>query len=306
MTAINEPARGGFPAGRFLAGSIPVDAAVGKAAPNPTYLGRRLLFERVPEGSFDPLSNNRYLAYMARQAVILYAIYAILSVILTPLYAYLAFSAVKNAENSALTSALNSGNGSGSASVSSLVGGLAPVTGLWLVVLLVFAAAFLVIPIPVQVSEWKFMVDGKAPARPVVFEHVTHAFRRRNTPVDSLGVRRLSVPGGVTRDYLEVRQGDFTGMISCFEEGNDLYVGWTLWLQMRPYRWFLLRIERVWLEVTQKASEMYVTLRYESVKAMREALHNAAREGVDVAVGRTEAQGQGAAASLPVAMTTVG
>jgi hypothetical protein len=301
MTAINEPARGGFSAGRFLAGGIPADPAVGRAAQNPTYLGRRLLFEQVPEGSFDPLSNNRYLFYMARQAIILYAIYVIVSVILTPVYGYLLYTGLENAENNALNAF-----GSTSPSTGSLVSGFAPAVGLWAVVLALFVAAFLLIPIPVQVSEWKFMVDGKAAARPVVFEHVTHAFRRRNTPVDSLGVRRLAIPGGVTRDYLEVRRGDFTGMVSCFEEGNDLYVGWTLWLRMRPYRWFLLRIERAWLEITQRASEMYVTLRYESVKAMREALHNAAREGVDVAAGRVEAQGQGTLQGLPVAVASVG
>jgi hypothetical protein len=186
------------------------------------------------------------------------------------------------------------------------VNGFAPVVGLWVLVVALFIAAFLLVPIPVQLSEWKFLVDGKAAARPVVFEHVTHAFRRRNTPVDSLGVRRLSIPGGVTRDYLEIRQGIFAGYVSCFEEGNDLYVGWTLWLRMRPYRWFVLRVERVWLEVTQRASEMYVTLRYEPVKAMREALHNAAREGVDVAAGLVEAQGQGALQGLPVATASAG
>lgn len=301
MTAINEPARGGFSVGRFLAGDFPADAAVGKAAPNPTYLGRRLLFEQVPEGSFDPLSNNRYLFSMARQAVILYAIYAVVSFILTPVYAYLAYRGLQDAENNAANAF-----GSTSPSVGSLVNGFAPVAGLWVLVVALFIAAFLLVPIPVQLSEWKFLVDGKAAARPVVFEHVTHAFRRRNTPVDSLGVRRLSIPGGVTRDYLEIRQGIFAGYVSCFEEGNDLYVGWTLWLRMRPYRWFVLRIERVWLEVTQRASEMYVTLRYEPVKAMREALHNAAREGVDVAAGLVEAQGQGALQGLPVATASAG
>jgi hypothetical protein len=301
MTTINDPARGGFPVGRFLAGDIPAEAAVGKAAPNPTYLGRRLLFEQVPEGSFDPLSNNRYLFSMARQAVILYAIYAVVSFILTPVYAYLAYRGLQDAENNAANAF-----GSASPSAGSLVNGFAPVVGLWVLVVALFIAAFLLVPIPVQLSEWKFLVDGKAAARPVVFEHVTHAFRRRNTPVDSLGVRRLSIPGGVTRDYLEIRQGIFAGYVSCFEEGNDLYVGWTLWLRMRPYRWFVLRVERVWLEVTQRASEMYVTLRYEPVKAMREALHNAAREGVDVAAGLVEAQGQGALQGLPVATASAG
>jgi hypothetical protein len=302
MTAINEPARGGFPVGRFVAGSISTDAAIGKAAPNPTYLGRRLLFEQVPEGSFDPLINSRYLTYMVRQAGILFLIYLILNFILTPVYGYLLYAGIKDAANNATANAF----GSASPSASGVLSGFAPPVLLWLLVLAAFVAAFLLIPIPVQLSEWKFLVDNKAAARPVVFEHITYAFRRRNTPVDGLGVRRLAIPGGVTRDYLEVSRGTFAGYVSCFEEGNDLYVGWTLWLRMRPYRWFLLRVQRVWLEVSGKANELYATLSYEPVKAMREALHNAAREGVDVAVGRIEAQGQGTVASLPVAAAAVG
>jgi hypothetical protein len=301
MTAINEPARGGFSVGRFLGGGISTDAAVGKAAPNPTYLGRRLLFEQVPEGTFDPLSNNRYFFYMARQAVILYAIYFIVSFILTPVYGYLLYTGAQSAANDGTAAAF----GGTTSPVTDLVGAFAPVVVLWVLVLVVFVAAFLLIPIPVQLSEWKFLVDDKGAARPIVFEHITYAFRRRNTPVDSLGVRRLAIPGGVTRDYLEVRRGIFLGYVSCFEEGNDLYVGWTLWLRLRPYQWFLLRLQRVWLEVTGKANELYVTLRYEPVKALREALHSAAREGVDVAAGRVEAQGQGTLQSLPVAAATV-
>jgi hypothetical protein len=168
-----------------------------------------------------------------------------------------------------------------------------------------FLILFLVIPIPVVLSEWKFLVDDQGAARPIVFDHVTYAFRRRNTPVDSVGVRRLSLPGGVTRDYLEVKRGDFVGYISCFEEGNDLYVGWTFWLRMRPIRWLILRLELLWHEITQKGNELYITLRYESVKSMREAMHSAAREGIDVAGGRMEAEGQGILASLSVSTSQV-
>jgi hypothetical protein len=170
---------------------------------------------------------------------------------------------------------------------------------------LAFLIAFLIAPIPAILSEWKFLVDDKGAARPIVFDHVIYAFRRRNTPVDTIGIRRLSsIVGSGTRDYLEVKRGDFTGFISCFEEGSDLYVGWTFWLRMAPYRWFLLRLELIWREVTFKANELYVTLRYESAKALRESIHSAAREGIDVAAGRIEAEGQGIAATLPVSSGT--
>jgi hypothetical protein len=275
------PSGGGFSVGRFLAGGIPVGAAVGQATPNATYVGRRLAYEKQPEGSLDPLANNRYVVYLLRQAGIFIAIYwglAFFFLIVLGGFSLLTRSTV--------------------------------FIGLWAAAAELtpwaFLIAFLLIPIPVVLSEWKFLVDDKGAARPIVFEHVTYAFRRRNTPVDSIGVRRLSLPGGITRDYLEITRGVFSGYISCFEEGNDLYVGWTFWLRMSPLKFILLRVQRLWHEITQKANELYVTLRYESAKSMREAMHSAAREGIDVAAGQLEAEGHGIVATLQVSTSTVG
>jgi len=285
---------GGYPHGASAS------VALGEVTPNEAYLGARLSYEQVPEGSFDPLSSNRYMFYMARQAGFWAAVYAVLWSIFTPICWYLAYRSIASAISTA-----NAGGG-GTPSFS----GVEEWLGIWVVggqlAYWLFVILFLVIPIPVILSEWKFLVDDKGAARPTVFEHVAYAFRRRNTPVDSLGVRRLSLPGGITRDYLEVKRGDFAGYISCFEEGSDLYVGWTFWLRMRPIKWILLRLERLWHEVTQKANELYVTLRYESAKSLREALHNAAREGIDVAAGRVQPEGQGFLQSLPVSSSEVG
>jgi hypothetical protein len=268
------PAGGGYPQGRPA-------AAVGEATPNSTYLGNRLLFEQVPEGSLDPLANTRYVFHLGRQAVVFWAIYAVLWVGFLVVFGILALI--------------------------SKSGFFLELFGIGdFLAILAFIIAFLIIPIPVQLSEWKFLVDDKGAARPIVFEHIIAAFRRRNTPVDGLGIRRLSIPGGVTRDYLEIKRGVFTGMISCFDEGNDLYVGWTFWLRMSPIRFILLRIQRMWHELTQKANELYITLRYESAKALREAMHGAAREGVDVATGLIEPEGHGIAATLIVSATELG
>ena len=218
--------------------------------------------------------------YLLRQAAIFYAIYWVLG--------FICFVA------SALFYFLTKGYG-----IFELYGIASVIIGL------AFVIAYLLIPIPALLSEWRFLVDDKGAARPVVFDHVYAAFRRRNTQVDGIGVRRLSLPGGTKRDYLEIKRGVFTGFISCFEEGNDLYVGWTFWLRMSPARFLLLRLERIWHEVTQKGNELYVTLRYESAKALREAMHSAAREGVDVAAGRVAPQGQGALQALPVSTTDI-
>lgn len=280
--AWNAPARSGVPGavGRLFAGGISADAAVGRATPNPTYLGHRLLYEKRPEGSLDPLSSIRYTWYLLRQwAIFFWVVYPVLYIVF--LVTFGIFALLARAPVFLLIFEIG-----------------ADLTGL------VFLIAWLLIPIPVQLSEWKFLVDDKGAARPVVFDHIAYAFRRRGTQMDSISVRRLS--GGVNRDYLEIRRGVFAGYISCFEQGNDLYVGWTYWLRMAPWRYAWQWLVRFWHVITFRADDMYVTLRYESAKSLREAMHSAVREGIDVAVGRIPPQGQGFLQTIPVLTAKVG
>jgi hypothetical protein len=51
-------------------------------------------------------------------------------------------------------------------------------------------------------------------------------------------------------------------------------------------------IGRIWQSLFNHGSDLYTSLRYDSARAMRETMHSATRESVDVAVGRMEAQGQ--------------
>ena len=49
-----------------------------------------------------------------------------------------------------------------------------------------------------------------------------------------------------------------------------------------------------------------MTLRFDYARAMREAMHSVAREGVDVAVGQLRPQGQGTiGAAVKVAVSTI-
>jgi hypothetical protein len=158
---------------------------------------------------------------------------------------------------------------------------------------IVLGCLYWLLPVPALLSEWKFSVDDKAAAAPVAFEHITWAARRRETPLDLIQVRRLNLAGGQGRDYLELRRGLFTGFISCFAYGQDLYVGWTFFLRISPLRYLLMALARVWQTLKRQGTDLYVTLRFDYARAMREAMHSVAREGVDVAVGQLRPQGQG-------------
>jgi hypothetical protein len=260
-------------------GAIPADAALGQQTPKAIYLGQRLLYDKVPEPSFDPLSNRSLLAQFAVHFLVYFAAYWVLAVF---------FGVV-------LT-------------ILGLIAGLAVGWVLWVIGAgitgLLFACLFWLIPVPALLSEWKFAIDAEGAVAPVTFEHISWAISRHETPLDSLQIRRLKF-GSQSRDYLELRRGLFTGFISCFAYGRDLYIGWTLWVRISPARWLLMAVARIWQTLMRRGTELHVTLRYESGRALREAIHSVAREGVDVAIGQLHAQGTGSIAQIPVAVSEV-
>lgn len=152
----------------------------------------------------------------------------------------------------------------------------------------VWIAAFVVYllkRIPVSLSEWKTLVEGRGSQAQDVFGHVAHTLRRRRVPVDSITVRQLSQPGHPRRDYLQVRHGILTGYVTCFPYGTDLYVGWTLWWRFSPLHYVLMVAGRRWQNFTGRGTELHLLYRYDIAKAMREAMHAATGAAVDAARG---------------------
>jgi hypothetical protein len=165
-----------------------------------------------------------------------------------------------------------------------LVGGLG--SGVRTLVTMVWIGTFLVylfMPIPVSLSEWKALIEGRASLAQGVFGHVAHTLRRRQVPVDSIKVRQLSQPGHPRRDYLQVRHGILTAYMTCFPYGTDLYVGWTLWWRFSPFHYALMLVGRRWQILTGRGTELHLLYRYDVAKAMREAMHAAVGETVDAA-----------------------
>jgi hypothetical protein len=262
------------PAGR---GDSVLDAAALRRA---VADGARLVYS-VPEGSFDPIGNRKLLRQFAVQAILYFAVYVALAVAFGLLFGILALIGL------GLRALVLWYAGAG------LVG-------------LLFGCLYWLIPVPTQLSEWKILVDGKASDAPMVFDHIAWALQRRQTPVDEAKVLKLKLAGGEGRDYLEVRRALFSGLVCCFAFGKDLYVGWTFWLRISPLRCSLMFLARLWQILMRRGNDMYVTLRYDYAKAMQEAMHNSAREGVDVAIGELRAQGPGTASSMQVAVADAG
>jgi hypothetical protein len=257
-------------------------AAAGQAAPNATFLGMGLLYDQRPEAAFDPLLNGRYLVQFAVRAAIWAGFYLISYVVFSILFLLV--------DPGGILAAFDPG-------LASLVGVHLNGGGVF-IMLLAFAVdlalllTFWLLKIPFQLSEWKFSVDGKGAAAPMVFSHIADVLRDRHIPLDSLQVRQLNLPGvSGTRDYLELRGGLFYGYIGCFPYGQDLYVGWTFWVRISPLEYVWMSIKRTWETITNKSNDLYTSLRYDSARALRQSMHSAVREGIDVATSQLTAVG---------------
>jgi hypothetical protein len=159
--------------------------------------------------------------------------------------------------------------------------------------------------VPIQLAEWKFMAEGRSMAAQAVLDHMGWSFAQRGVPLDVLQIRRLKLHSRQERDYLEVRQNQFSGFIGCFGYGRDLYLGWTYWWRVSPGRYLLMFLTRVWHSVTMRGTDLYVSLGYDYARALRETMHSVAMDGARVAIGETAPRSQEAGQRLQVAVAEV-
>ncbi len=135
------------------------------------------------------------------------------------------------------------------------------------------------------------MIEQRSDATQTAFGHINSAFQADNTPVDSLRVRTASRHEEGDREYLELRRDHFSGYISCFAHGCDLYVGWTFWLHMSPLRLLMMIIGRNTRDMTRRGDGIYRSLRFESTRALVAAMHGATLAGIDAANGELDPVG---------------
>jgi hypothetical protein len=282
--------------------SVP-SAAAAPGGANEMYMGRRLVYSTTPEPTFDPLGNSRFLAYMWQRL----AMYALVGGLVSSVLFFLFIVSdvgtfVSYVSNSANNSVNEFGGTVASAGSGSPVNGFAGFLAVVFILFgLVMTLCFWFLKIPIQLSEWKLTVDGKAGAAPMVFNHIATVLYGRRTPIEPMRVQRFRLPQTGMRDYLELHSHIFYGYVACFPYGQDLYIGWTFWSRLSPFRYVCMFIARIFQTLFGRGNDLYISLRYDSARALRETIHSATREGVDVAVGRLEAFSQGIVGSaIPV------
>jgi hypothetical protein len=237
----------------------------GQAVPNQFYVGQRLGYKDGGAENLDPINPQFFKAILTHWAAV-FCIFLVGAAVIIFVFGRIIGST-----------------------------GLAVfVIGLWWIATGIVAWWF---PVWASISEWKFMVDGKGAASKTAFQHITTVFEQRQSPVDQIKIQRLSFGNAESREYLYVQDSCFLAFVACFPYGRDLYVGWTMWWRLSPVRWFWISVTRFYQALTLRGSELHWVHRYDSAKALREAVHGAAREGLDVAAGLIQPDSMGTAGS---------
>jgi hypothetical protein len=246
-------------------------ASAASLGDNPHYIGERLKFTKAGELEFaftqtDGIIAQAVLRSFSRAAAV-FAPFAFIAVIVGLMR--------DSSEESAY-------------GYTSSVADKTPNTTLLVIGLVLALITFIVIwflPYRQPLSEWQMLVDGRAPAADSAYSAIYMTLRQRGIPVEVSARRiRSQLGAGGSRNYLLVRQRPFTAYVGVFAYGNALYLGWSLWRVQSPLSVLWLNIStKVLAVLTQDGTGFRKLLNAEPAKALREAVHSATREGVQVA-----------------------
>lgn len=152
---------------------------------------------------------------------------------------------------------------------------------------IVFWVVLLMTQLTEPIAEWKTLLEDKYLAATSAYAAIYGALRRRHYPVLVTAMRIRSdvfSPEVVNNRLVITDGGSYVAYVSVFGYGTSLYVGWMMWRNRRGYVLIGHFIKDVVGSLLGRTSPIHQMLRTEKPRAMREAIHSAVREGVEVAV----------------------
>jgi hypothetical protein len=153
----------------------------------------------------------------------------------------------------------------------------------------VFWVVLLLVKIQEPVAEWKTLIDGKATAAESSYAAIYQSLARRRIPVGVTARRiRSDMMAESVNNRLIITERSYVAYVSVFAFGTSLYVGWTMWRDRRGYSLVGQFAKDLVGGILGRTGIINQMLRTERVRAMREAVHSAVREGVDAAVEDAE------------------
>ncbi len=155
-----------------------------------------------------------------------------------------------------------------------------------LLAFIVFWLVLLLVRVDEPVAEWKTLIEGKAAAAESSYAAIFHSLARRRIPVgvSASRIRSDVLSAESVNNRLIITERTYVAYVSVFAFGTSLYVGWTMWRSRRGVALVARFVKDLIGGLLGRGGIVNQMLRTERVRAAREALHSAVREGVDAAV----------------------
>ncbi|MEU1347902.1 hypothetical protein [Streptomyces sp. NPDC005776] len=169
------------------------------------------------------------------------------------------------------------------------------------IAMIVFVAVFLVSKVSEPVGEWRVLLDGRGPRAEAAYAEIARVVRERGLPVVPV-FRRIRTGGDHPRvtHRMALRDGGYVAYLSVFTYGTGLYVGWVMRRDRRGTG-LVRQFVSDFVGGFGGTDTERAVMRTESPRALREALHAAALEGLYAAVdGRAVDAGAAFPHGLPV------
>ncbi|WP_285567337.1 MULTISPECIES: hypothetical protein [unclassified Streptomyces] len=155
------------------------------------------------------------------------------------------------------------------------------------IAMIAFVAVFLASRTAEPVGEWRVLLDGEAEEEQraeSAYAGIARAVRERRLPVEPV-FRRIRTAGAHPRvtHRMVLRDGSYVAYLSVFAYGSSVYLGWVMWRSRRGTE-VVGRVLADFAADFGGADPEKAAMRAEAPRALREALHAAALEGLSVAV----------------------
>jgi hypothetical protein len=149
-----------------------------------------------------------------------------------------------------------------------------------------FWVLLLVPTIEEPIAEWRTLVENKAPAASSAYASIYGSLTRRQIPVRAVAMRVRSevLALEAVNSRLVITDRSYIAYVSVFPYGTSLYVGWSMYRNRRGALLIGTFLKDLLGSLLSRTGLIAQMLRTEKVRAMREAVHSAVREGVEVAV----------------------
>jgi hypothetical protein len=247
-------------------------AAASTISPNESYVGARMLYRgphEVEHAMADAVDQVAARAILRRLRNVLIAMWLV---------------GVLSSQIAALTDGGSGDFGDPNGSSASSFRG----TGTFLIIVLsMYLLAVLFLPARETLSEWSLVVDDRADLAESAYATVAEELMRTHQIPAQVTPRRLFVrsPQRGIRNFLAIRLGKYTIMVSVFPFGRDLFLGWSLVRRDLPV---VVVLRYLASKLGTDAAGYSRLIDVEPVKALRDVVHNALRTGIEAAALRRQ------------------